>query len=76
MAVMYLCLPVTTTACAIQVYLSLSVELMVSPTSHLAEQAARNTTLMETQMCVQYHELIIILFSTIFASFNQAGTCL
>ena len=37
---------VTTTACATQVYLSQSVELMVSPTSHLAEQAVRSTIIL------------------------------
>ena len=50
MVVMYSQLPVTMSACAIQLCLSLSVELMVLPTSHHAEQAARNTTSMATKM--------------------------
>ena len=66
MAVMYLCLPVTTTACVIQVYLSLFVEPMVSPTSHLVEQAARYPTLMATQVYVHAYTCLIFYMNIIF----------
>ena len=45
MMVMYLLLPVTMTACVIQLYLNLSVELMVLPTSHPAKRAATYTSI-------------------------------
>ena len=57
---MYLYHPVTMTARAIQLYLSLFVELMVSPTSHHAEQAARNISPMTTQVYVLINLLSII----------------
>ena len=62
------------TARATRVCLSLSVELMVSPISHHAEQAARNTSQMETQMFVNdtyQYSFIISGISLTWAPMNE-----
>ena len=55
---MFSCLPATMTVCVIPLYLSRSVEPMVLPISHLAEQAARNHTLKAIQMYANSHAVL------------------